>query len=147
MVFTQIYLKLADFQTAGVLNGLVKYVQLNTNGMKKINLIGLNYVQDPGAGVKSIALVSDTLKLTRGNSTYFIFSTNQSNFVISPGTAHIVFNTHLVGNIDINLIDVATNAFPANFLFFILYLDIEDIPMLPLPEQHYKHPELKSHHR
>lgn len=138
MVLAQIYLVAADFA-----NGLPALYQLNAWGQKHIVLLGLSYVQTAGSSVKAIGLQSNMLRVNRGPYPYFIFSTQQANFIISPGQTDIRFESNLNGNLDINLIDLSTKALPADFVSCILYLDIQDVPNPPLPEQHYKHSPAK----
>ncbi len=129
MVFTQIFCQSADFQIEGGAAGFkpASY-QLNCNGVKKVVLIGMSYVQTSGASVKAIGLKSNVLTVSRGQYPYLIFSSQQGNFVISPSTSQIEWNNvNLFGNIDIFFVDTATGAFPANFISCIIYLDIIDI--------------------
>ena len=142
MVLTQIYLQAADFA-----NGNPSLYQINTWGQKHIVLLGISYVQTNAATTKTIGLQSNLLRVTRGPFPYFIFSTAQSNFIVSPGQTDIAFDSNVNGNLDLNLVDVATNAFPANFVSCIVYLDVQDIPNEPLPVQHYKHEHPHKHHQ
>ena len=141
MVLAQIYLQAADFA-----NGISTLYQLNAWGQKHIVLLGISYVQTAGASTKTIGLQSNLLRVNCGPYPYFIFSTQQSNFVISPGQTDIRFESNMSGNLDINLVDLATNAFPANFVSCILYLDIQGVPNHPLPEQHFKHSGITIKH-
>ena len=138
MVLCQIYLQPGDFA-----NGNPSFYQINTSGQKHIVLLGMSYVQTSGTSVKTIGLVSNMLRVNRGPYPYFIFSTQQGNLIVGSGSKDIHFNTNVNGNLDINLVDVATNTFPLNFISCIVYLDIQDIENEPLPIQHYTHEKIK----
>jgi hypothetical protein len=126
-------------QAADFAGNLSSLYQINSFGHKRIVLLGISYNQAAGSSTKNIALRSDLLRVQKGFYPYFLFTTQQSSFVISTGQSDIAFDSNINGNLDITFVDLATNVFPTNFVSCILYLDIQDIPNPPLLEQHYKH--------
>lgn len=98
-------------------------------GRKKVRICGITYNDDDEKGnhtpSKLIVIKSDTLSLQYGTDRHFVFPSKQSNHY--SFNSDIEFICDFNGQLDIEIIDKATNTNPTTFTSLILYLDISDI--------------------
>ena len=117
MVLCQIYTTDATAQTYAI----------NVFGRKKVKIVKVDYVYTAGGTDKIVALKSNFLRIPLGNYPNFCFATNPNNQV---GNVHSELELEVKdfnGNIDLEVLDTATNTQPAGFTKLCLSLDITDI--------------------
>jgi len=112
MVLCQIY----------ITNPTNQLIPIGVNGRKKVKIVRIDFSYTANND-KVVQLQSSILRVPYGNVAYITMS-NNPNHQISNISNDMIFDTNINGNLDLNIIDVATGLAPAGFVSFMLLLDI-----------------------
>jgi len=96
---------------------------INVFGKKKVKIVKIDYIWT--GTDKIIVLKSNILRVPYGNAPYFMFA-NNSNHQVGNVHADLEFDCNFSGNLDLEVIDMATGTQPAGFVKLCLSLDITD---------------------